>query len=98
EFEGGDGGKQARRAVGADRQPVDLLEAARAVGKEALAMGGGTGRGTFLLPRRSVGLPRHVGQRIEAVLRLELDLVDRLVARAPALFSEPSLGARRSRG
>ena len=39
----GNGRQQARGALDADRQPIDLLKAARAVGKEPLAAGGGAG-------------------------------------------------------
>ena len=85
--------QQTRRAFDADRHAVDFLEAARAVGEEALAAGGRARRGAFLLPGRSVGLRRHIGKRIQTVLWLQLDLVDRLVAGALALLPEHAVRA-----
>ena len=46
----------------------------------------------FFLPGLAVGLSRHVGQRIKAVLGLDLDLEHRLVVRAAPLFPEDALG------
>jgi hypothetical protein len=81
-------------AGGADRQAVDLFEAARPVRIKALAclVGGSTRRGAFFLPGLAVRLPRHVWQRIEAVLGLELDLEHGLVVRAGPLFAEDTFG------
>ena len=85
--------EQARGAFGADRHAIDLLEAARAVREEALAMLRTARRGAFVVPCRAVGLGRHVGQGIETVLRLQLDLVHRLVAGVLALLPEHAVGA-----
>jgi hypothetical protein len=76
------GGDQVPGALLADLKPVDLLEAARAVGEEALPRlcFGGAGERAFLLPRPAVRLHRHIVQRIDPVLRAELDLVDQPVA------------------
>ena len=87
------GRQQTRSAFDADRHAVDFLEAARAVGEEALAAIGRAGRGAFLLPCRSVGLGRHIGKRIQAIFRLQLDLVDRLVAGVLALLPEYAVRA-----
>ena len=73
--------------------PVDFLEAARAVGEKALPAVRRARRGAFLLPCRSVGLSGHIGKRIQAVLRLQLDLIDRLVAGVLAFLSEHAVGA-----
>ena len=88
-----DGGKlrdRARHAIHADREAVDLLEAARSVGEEALArfFDGSAGARAFFVPGIAVGLDRHVGQWIEAVLRVQRDLIDRLVVGALARFAE----------
>ena len=87
------GRQQARSAFDADRHAIDFLEAARAVGEEALAAIGGARRGAFLLPRRSVGLGRHIGKWIQAIFWLQLDLIDRLVAGVLALLSEHAVRA-----
>src|SRR5215831_451712 len=50
------------------------------------------GRGAFLLPGLAIRLPRHVWQRIEAVLGLKLDLEHRLVVRAGSFFPENAFG------
>ena len=67
-----------------DRQAVDFLEAARAVGIKTLPrlFGWCTWRGAFLLPCLAVRLPRHVRQRIDAILRKDLDLKNRFILRA----------------
>ena len=81
------GGDQVAGPVVADLQPIDLLEAARAVGEKSLPRlcFGGAGERAFLLPGGAVRLPRHVGQRIDPVLGAQDDLIDRLVARAAPL-------------
>ena len=67
EIDVGKRGDQIADAGGADRQAVDLLEAARSVRIKALAglLGGSTGLGAFFFPCLAVGLSRHVGQRID---------------------------------
>ena len=78
----------------ADLYPVDLLKAARPVREEALPCPrlGGIGECAFLLPGRAVRLKRHVGQRVEPVLRTQFDLVDRLVVGAlPLLVQLPGI-------
>ncbi len=94
EIDVGDGRDQVAQAVHADGEPIDLLEAARAVRKEALPrlLRWRAGAGALLLPGAAVGLARHIGQGIEAILRTKLDLVDRLVGRAGAFLVEPALG------
>ena len=93
EIDGRNGRQQTRRAFDADRHAVDFLEAARAVGEEALAAVGGARRGAFLLPCCSVGLGRHIGKWIQTIFWLQLDLVDRLVVGVLALL----FGTRRPR-
>lgn len=70
ELDLGDIRDQVADALGADLQPIDLFKAARAIGKEALPrfLVGGEGIGTFVVPGLAVDLPRHIGQRIDAVL------------------------------
>ena len=86
---------RAARPVRHDRQTVDFLEAARTVGEEALARHrrGSSRCCTFLFPGLAIGLDRHVGQRIEAILRVELDLVHSLVGGGCAVLVERSVGA-----
>jgi hypothetical protein len=51
---------------------------------------GGIGEGAFLVPGGSVGLPGHIGQRVEPILGAQLDFVDRLVIGAlPLLVHTP---------
>ena len=75
-------------AISPDRQPVDLLEAARPVGIEALPGDFAARAGRLLLPGRTVPLQSHVGERVEAVLGRQLDRVDGLVGLARALATE----------
>src|SRR5215471_6575430 len=77
-------GDQVSYPLVADLQPVNLLETARAVREEALSRVrlGSIGERAFFLPRLTVCLSGHVRQRVEPVLGAQLDLVDRLVARA----------------
>ena len=57
------GGDEVTGPGFADLQPIDLLEAARAIGKKSLPRlcFGGAGERAFLLPGGAVRLPRHVG-------------------------------------
>ena len=88
----GVGRHQIADAVLADAEPVDLLDWPRAVGKERLPrlMRRRDRLRTVRLPGATVGLARHVGQRIKPVLRAQLDLVHRLVGRALPLLAEVS--------
>src|SRR5262249_18731537 len=74
------------------------LEAARAVGEKPLSAGDRARRDAFLLPRRSVGLGRHIGKRIQAILRLQLDLIDGLDASTLALLADYAVPADASIG
>src|SRR5215469_3820814 len=76
-----------------DRQPVDLLERPRSIGEKSLPglFFRCAREGAFLLPRGAVGLPPHIGKRIESVLRLQLDRVDRCVAWVLPLLGESSV-------
>src|SRR5215204_5181784 len=82
------GRQQTCSAFDADRHAIDFFEAARTVRKEALAAVEGAWGSAFLLPRRSVGLSRHIRKWIQTILRLQLDLIDRLVAGLLASLSE----------
>src|SRR5215203_2959171 len=85
------GRQQTCSAFDADRHAIDFFEAARTVRKEALAAVEGAWGGAFLLPRRSVGLSRHIRKWIQTILRLQLDLIDRLVAVLLALPSKNTI-------
>jgi len=80
--------------VGVDAQPVDLLEATRPVRQKGLPGLGFRGEwlSALLLPGRSISLYGHVRERVIAVARLQLDLVDRLIIGALALSAERSVG------
>ena len=87
-------GQHVRDAVLVDPQAVDLLEQTGAVGIERLAGARSRrlGKRAIALPRLAVGLPAHVGQRIQAILRTQRHLVDRDVLGSLAL---PVKDARR---
>src|ERR1700676_5465735 len=89
------GGDQIAGPSFADLQPVDLLEAARAVGEKSLPRLrlGGAGERAFLLPGGAVHLSSHVGQRIDPVLGAQYDLIDRLVGAAPPLLGRLPVAA-----
>jgi hypothetical protein len=89
----GGSGDQISRALLADLQPVDLLEAARAVGEEALPRlrFGGVGERAFLLPGSAVRLYRRIRQGIEPIFGGSSTLVYRLVAGALPLLVHVSV-------
>lgn len=85
---------QIAETVVIDAQPVDLVEAARPVRQKWLPSLGFRGEWlrAFLLPGRSIRLHGHVRERVIAVVRLQLDLVDWSVIRALALSTKRSIG------
>src|SRR6059058_1022945 len=74
----------------ADAEAIDLLEEPRAVGIEGLPrlLLRRHRPSAVLLPRKPVGLPRHVRQRVHAVVRLQRDLVHRPIIGAATFFVE----------
>ena len=74
--------------VHANRQPIDLFEAARPVRKEWLPRDVRTGLDEVVLPRRSVLLARNIGERVETVFGFNLDLIYSPVGGIPALVAE----------
>ena len=90
----GERGDQVADAGRADRQAVDLLEAARSVRIETLSrlLGRRARCRAFFLPWLAVRLPCHVGKRIQAVLGMDFNFKDRPVFRPGLLFPEHALG------
>jgi hypothetical protein len=86
---------QVAQTVTADAQPVDLLETARPVGQERLTRPrfGGERLSALLLPGRAIGLHRHVGQRVIAIVRQQLDLVHGPIIGGRPLAAERSVDA-----
>ena len=71
-----------------DRQTIDLFEAARPVREEWLPRDVRTGLDEVVLPRRSVLLAGHIGERVETVFGLNLDFIYSPVGGIPALVAE----------
>ena len=75
-------------AVKANRQAIDLFEAAGPVGEEGPPCDVRAGFDEVVLPRGSVLLARHVGERVKAVFRPDLNFIYRFVGGIPLFMAE----------